>query len=394
MDDVLDRPVHLYPLAYLDSDGEVTVGRPEIDSYAVLPADGAAVVRRLEEGMTPRAAAGWYAETYGEDLDIGDLLGALEELGFVRADAESAEQAEKSVRWQRSGRAMFSLPAWICYGLLVAGGIVAMAKSPRLVPHFRHVFFTDSYTVIELVLFLGQFPLLLVHESFHALAGRRLGLASRLSVGRRLYYIVFETSLDGLVMVPHRKRILPILAGMLADVLVVALLTLIAAASAPARGVCLALAYLTLLRLAWQFFFYLRTDLYVLFTTVLGCVDLHTAAKGVLRNAFRRLLGRPPLDESRWHPTDRRVARWYAWLMLAGYLATWAVFGVSVLPIAYRFLSGVLSRFTGSGTGFAGLLDSAVFVGLNVAQFVVIAVLVLRDRRRRREATPFQHVLA
>jgi hypothetical protein len=122
----------------------------------------------------------------------------------------------------------------------------------------------------------------------------------------------------------------------------------------------------------------------------LGCVDLHTAAKGVLGNAVRRLFGRPLLDESAWHPTDRRVARWYAWLMLAGYVATIGTFVIVLVPTGYRFLTGVLGRFFTHGSGFGELLDSGVFVGLNVAQILLIVALKTRDRRR---TTSFQHVV-
>ena len=71
-------------------------------------------------------------------------------------------------------------------------------------------------------LFAGQALLALVHESFHVLAGRRLGLRTSVRISRRFYYAVYETRLDGLVSVPRRQRYLVILAGLLADVLVVA----------------------------------------------------------------------------------------------------------------------------------------------------------------------------
>src|SRR6202044_958767 len=112
---------------------------------------------------------------------------------------------------------------------LVIGWIVATIRTPDLLPENHNIFFTKYISIIELVTFLGQFPLLLLHESFPAVAGRRLGLKSSLSIGRRLYYVVFLTNLDGLVTVPRRKRYLPMLAGMLADVLVASILTLIAA---------------------------------------------------------------------------------------------------------------------------------------------------------------------
>lgn len=381
-DQALDRTVLLHPLTYLAEGDEVTVGRRDIDSYAVLPTDGAELVRQLAAGLTPREAADWYRNTYGERVDILDMLDALAELGFLRTDAEPVPDVSAPVRWQPVGRALFSVPAWLAYAVVITGAIVAMIRHPQLVPRYQDVFFVHSFAVVELVAFVGQFPLILVHEAFHALAGRRLGLRSRLSIGRRLYFVVFETSLDGLVTVPRRERILPILAGMLADVVIVAVLVLIAATTASPLGrLCLGLAFGTVLRLVWQLYFYLRTDLYVLFTTFLGCDDLHGVTKGVLGNVVRRLTGRPPLDESAWHPTDRRVARWYAWLMVVGYAVTLGTFVAAALPVAYRFLTGVVGRLVTPGTPAGDLVDSGVALGLIVAQLAVIVVLVVRERR-------------
>jgi hypothetical protein len=202
--------------------------------------------------------------------------------------------------------------------------------------------------------------------------------------------------LDGLVTVPRRQRYLPMLAGMLADVLVFCALTVAAdllrgpdGRFTVAGGVCLALAFGTVLRFSWQFYFYLQTDIYYVICVVIGCVDLQSTARGLLRNRLNRLLRRPDrlVDEARWHPRDLRVARWYAWLLPLGYTFSVAVLLVAALPTAYRFLCGVFGRFGDSGAGAGELADTAVFLLLNLAQLVVIAALSVRDRRRRRAAS-------
>ena len=384
----LDRPLLLKPLVYLQEGDEVTIGSPDVESYAVFPADGAALVRMLADGITPRQAAARHEESYGESVDMPDLLSALEELGFVQDGTSTAAPAP--VRWQRLGRIVFSRPAWLCYAILTALSIVAMARHPELAPHRSVLFFTSSYTAISLVLFLGQMPFLALHEGFHALAGRRLGLRSSFSVSRRLIYVVFETSLPGLVAVPRRRRYLPILAGMVADVLAMAVLTLVAAAvrepdgALPLAGrVCLALAFAVMLRLLWQLFFYLRTDVYVMLTTVLGCTDLHGAAADVLRNAVRRRTGRTALDLSVHSATDLRVARWYAWLLPVGYALTLASFAIVLVPSAYQMMAGLFGRLR-NGSSLSGILDSATLVALLLAQLLAVAFMALRDRRARR----------
>jgi hypothetical protein len=110
---------------------------------------------------------------------------------------------------------------------------------------------------------------------------------------------VFETALDGLAAVPRRQRYLPMLAGLLADTVNVSLLTIVALLllgpgdrMTLGSGVCLALAYTTLLRMLWQAYFHLETDLYYVIATVCGCVNLRQTAREMLRNRVNRLLGR------------------------------------------------------------------------------------------------------
>ncbi|MEK2492670.1 hypothetical protein WN990_24275 [Kitasatospora purpeofusca] len=386
----LDRPLPLRRLVYLEEADEVTIGSPETDTYAVFPADGAELVRMLADGLTPREAAERYRAAHGESVDIADLVEVLAELDLFRpADAPTAETAP--VRWQRLGGLLFGRPALLGYALVTALAAVEMVRVPALVPRTDNLFFTTSYTLVVLLLFFGQAPLLALHEAFHALAGRRLGLRSRLSVGHRLVYLVLETSLDGLVSVPRRKRYLPILAGMLADVLAIAALTLIAdvtrGGAATVARLCLAIAYATVLRLAWQGFFYLRTDLYVLLSTALGCVNLHAAAVDVLRTTVRRVTGRPPVDLEAHHPVDRRVARWYAWLMVVGYAFTLTMFAGVVVPTAYRLLHDVWLRMTGQGST-AARLDSVVLLLLSLGQTAAVVVLAVRERRAARRPAP------
>jgi hypothetical protein len=183
------------------------------------------------------------------------------------------------------------------------------------------------------------------------------------------------------------------LAGMLADLLAFAVLIGVAdvtrrtgGALSLAGDVALAFAYLTLLRLAWQFFFYLQTDLYYVLVTVLGCIDLQGTAREVLRERLGRALRRPLAPDGRAsrHPRDLAVARWYSWLLLVGWAASIAVLIAGIIPAASHVLLTVGDRFTGSGPHSAAeLADSVVFVLINLAQLVMLAALVRRERRPR-----------
>ncbi len=389
--------LHFFPLTYLEEGDEVVVGRTDIDSYGVFPPDGATLLRELANGRPPAEAAAWYAQRYQEPVDIEEFLDTVRGLGFVADEATSdaggaADPASPQVCWQRLGRALFSPLAWACYVTLVAAAATVCVANPRLLPVPSHIFFSEYLLVIEVTLFLAQLPLCLLHETFHALAGRRLGLNASIGVSRRLYFVVFETALDGLVIVPRRQRYLPMLAGMLADVLTLCLFTLTAwlmlrpDGSLPLGGrLCLALAFTSVPGIATQFYFFLRTDLYYLITTVLGCVDLHTTAKALLHNWFWALCGRRDrlVDASRWHPRDAAVARWYAPLYVVGYVAMLAMLLV-MLPVTWRFFHTAIRTVLDAATPPARFWDAAVLLALNAFQLGLAGYIAVRDRRRAR----------
>lgn len=384
----LRSPLSFHPLTFLEDGDEVTVGRQDVNSYCVLPADGAALLRRLVDGLPPADGAAWYEQEYGEPVDLEEFIEVLEEFEFVAAEGEVA--AGPVIRWQRLGAAVFSPFAWAGYAAVAIVAVVFMVRDPELAPHYRNLFFTDSLVLLQLAIFFGQVPLILVHEAAHSLAGRRLGLNSSLRIGRRFYFLVFETSLDGLVTVPRGRRYLPILAGVLADGLVISLLTVVAAVAggdSVTGRVCLAFAFVTVLRVVWQSYLFLRTDLYYLVSTVLGCDDLQAAAGALLRNRLNRVLGRRDrlVDDTAFPARDRAVARWYSWLVVAGYAFLVGTLVLAVIPAMLTMLGIVIDRAQGDPTAL-GLLDALVFLVLSVGQFVFAGVLAHRNRRRARAA--------
>ncbi|MFI7342839.1 hypothetical protein ACIBUY_33445 [Streptomyces sp. NPDC050085] len=393
--------VFLHRLTMVTEDDGVMVGRPDTGSYAVFPEEGAHVLRMFAEGAPVEEAAAWYERTCGDPLDMADFLETLDDLGFLRTESEAAVASEQGrVRWQLLGRLLFSWPAWLAYSALVAAAVTAMVRDPGLRPSYHHVFFTHYVSLIPIVVFAVAIPCIVVHEAFHALAGRRLGLPSTLGLGRRLYYLVAETRLDSLLSVERRKRYLPFCAGMLADVILLSGLTLLSLAldghGIPSwiHKLCLAVAFTCVLRLIWQFLFYLETDLYYVVTTAARCTDLQNATRFRLRGGLHRLLRRTPrVADTAFSPRDRAVARWYAPLLVAGYGFSLASLAWAGLPTALHFWSTIADRLGGAHTTAWDLVDAAGFITLSGLQLGLLAHVTLRDRRGRSRTTAPQGAL-
>ncbi len=381
--------LEFHPLTFVPDGDGIMVGRPDIDSYAVLPADGAELLRHLTEGMSTAQAAAWYSDVFGEQIDMTDFLATLGDLGFIRGAGE-AVAAPVKVRYQALGRAFYSPAAWIFYALIVAATLAAMAAEPRLRPSPHLVFFSSSLIAVQVVLTLVQMPAMAFHEWFHVLAGRRLGLPTRLGVNRRFYFFVFETHLNGLLGVQKRKRYLPFLAGLLGDVLLFCLLTLLAAAggaSLPAR-LALAIAYTVLLRLTWQALVFMRTDPYYALTTLFGCTDLTGASGAYLQDKLARLRRghktdrQEALSEAAFSPRDRAIAPWFALVSVVGGVALLVSLVFTLVPVIVTFLDRLVSGLADGSLGGTRFWDATVTVALFVVQVTVLPMVAGRRAAR------------
>jgi hypothetical protein len=385
----VDRsPLLFHHLAFYADGDEVAVGRPETGSFGIFPADGAELLHRLVEGNCPATAAAWYQGTYGEAVNMDQFLATLHELGLVRTRTglPGAPSPEPAVPWQRLGRAVFSAPAQLVWLTVVVAAVVGCVRNPQLVPARHDVFFVRSLLVIELTILAGQVPLTLLHELAHVLAGRRIGVRSRLRFAHRLTVVVFETVLDGLVVVPRSKRYLPLAAGMLADLVVLAglvdaawlLRTWQHRVSLPAL-ICLALAYTTVPRVAWQFFVFLRTDVYFLLQTALRGDDIDAAARDHLRAWWSRRLRRPAAPAVPRPDRDVLAGRVFAPFLVGGYACVAASMAAIFAPLMARFVELVIR---GLWEGGPLRWDAAAVLLLNLAEPVAARLLARRDRRR------------
>lgn len=388
--------IRLHHLTFVNEGDEVLVGRPDTEAYAVLPADGAQLLKQLGDHTVPEAVA-WYEAAYQETPDIESFLEDIRELGFIRdsgieaATEQATEQATEGepVRLRRLSHALFSPPAWLAYAALTVVAVAVMVRIPQVRPLPSRIFFSDTLFIVPFVLVAVEIPLIYLHEMFHVLAGRRLGAASRISIGHRLYFVVFQTTMTGLYSVPRRKRVLPFLAGMVADVIVFDALVLFAVTDRAANGtvgllgrIAIASAYFTALRFLWQFMFFMETDVHHALATLLGRTDLRGLTRTYLLSFFRRGASRPPMTER-----DAAVLRWFGPLTAVCVTVVMAtgLYGLSRVLTSYATL---LWHGFGHGAGSGRFWDASFSVFFIVGQFVLAGVLSVRERRASQKGSP------
>ncbi|MGW0810696.1 hypothetical protein [Nonomuraea sp. NPDC002799] len=295
-----------------DGPDDYVIGNGE--TFVNVPGVAAAVVAALDGTRSAEEARARVLAERGVDVDVAGFVTGLEGAGLLRRPERPPNLWDRirprHVAW------FFSRPADLALLLLTAGAVAAALAEPGVLPNPSALVWSDGLT-FTLAFLAGSWLLVLVHELGHIAAARSLGVRAELSLGTRLHFLVVQTRMTGIWAVPRRARYRAHLAGMRVDwFLLCAGVCLLYAADLPlVRLVTL----ICLSQIAWQFLFFMRTDVYYAFANAGGNKNLMADAQAYLRGA--------PAGRV------RRSVRVYAWFVVAGRVLGLAFFALYTVPI-------------------------------------------------------------
>jgi hypothetical protein len=374
-----DTVLSVRPLSVVPEGDEFVVGDPESGVFVVLPAVAVRIVELLRSGMTVAAVS---AELDGE-VDVADFAESLVELGFAAEDADSAA-AQEATR-PAPLRHWFSPAAWTVYAACALGAIVCFAVRPGLFPRASDIFFLDTPVRSLAALTAITYVMAAAHEVCHWLAARAVGVRSRITVSRRLYFLVLEIDLTGLWSLPRRRRYSALLAGMAFDAVVLFPLLLAQLWFGPSRPLA-ALTFVEFVALVSQVWIFARTDVYAVFVTATGCVNLFRVNQLMVRRVVRRLTPAQERELAESHERDVSVARWYRWIYLGGLAAAAWFFVAYFAPATIRLLEWLGGSVAHSGPASEHFWEAVVFGLLIFSPQALTLGVAARDLRRWRSA--------
>lgn len=364
--------VEVYPFTRQPDGEQVIIGQQETNTFLSVSPDSIEVLDLLAEGRSVAEVREIYECRYGEPVDLKEFLEELEKRGFLSLCGR-ARQNGREIRWhgdgaERLARILFSRIPLTLGSLLILAALGILCVEPQLFPG-RDALLFGGHRAPKFLAFLAlTYGTLFLHEVGHLLAALAVGVRSRLGFGNRLWILVAETDLTGLWAVPRSRRFLPLLAGMFVDSVIGALLLFLLLGGEQRKlalpetltQLASALVFVILLRLLWQCFFFLRTDLYYVVAHLFGCRSLLQDTENYLRNARDRLLGRAPrIDQSRIPVDEAWVLRLYAPFYLLGRVVALCVFVLIVLPVTWAYIEVVgHSLQKGYDADPSGFLDS------------------------------------
>jgi hypothetical protein len=404
--------LRLHPLSVTRQGDGVVVGRPDVGRFVALPEVGARTLELLGSGLSV-AAVERQVTPAGADEPV-DVLGfarALVALGLVAevvaggAQVRADEDAHATGRPDGPGadvrppgaprqvaepptgrrlppawaRALVSRPVAVLATLCAVASVVLVVSVPAVRPDPLDVFFLATPAQSLAVLTLVTCVLAAAHEGAHVLAAASLGVPARLRVTRRLYFLTFETNLTGLWALEPRRRVGPLLAGMVFDAVVLCTVLVLRATGTGPDAFLAALAVVEVSALVTQLFVFLRTDVYAVMTALLGCTVLARTTRLLLLRSVRRL---SPADEALLAATPARdlaVARWYRVVHVAGLaLAAW-FFVAFFVPSTWHLLTWMHDALTAAGPGTGAFWQALVLGVLLLSPRLVTGVVAVRD---------------
>jgi hypothetical protein len=383
-----DDVLAIRPLSVVPEGDEFLVGDPASAVFVVLPAVGVRVLELLRSGRTLGEVAAEAERELGRDIDVLDFAGSLVELGFAAVADGDEHVTLRPVAGPPSPllRAFFSRGAWVVYTVCALGAVVLLALRPGLFPSASDLFFLGTPARSLAALTVIIYGLAAVHEGCHWLAARAVGVPARITVNRRLYFLVLEIDLTGLWSLPRRRRYSALLAGMAFDATLLFVLVLLRVGwwslGATAARVLAALTFVQVAALVSQFWIFVRTDVYAVLITATGCVNLFRVNQLLVRRTLRIITTEQERELRDAQPRDVAVARWYRWVYVAGLIAAAWFFVAYFAPATIGLVTWSVASVAHAGVGSERFWEALVLGALIFSPRVVTLGVALRDLRR------------
>ena len=144
----------------------------------------------------------------------------------------------------------------------------------HLISRFKEIMILDinyygSAINLFILIFIANMVLGLIHEFGHSISAKLSNVKSEIKISQRfIIFLVYECKMDGIWLLDNKKRIFPILGGMLIDNVVIFILSILN--SFFSSNIFNVLLFLQYTKLMYELIIPFKTDLYYLLTFCLN----------------------------------------------------------------------------------------------------------------------------
>lgn len=335
---------------YLVSNGEDTIEVPSVAVRVIRLFDGSHTIDQVNKIIDAEQ---------GTHIDIQGFLETLRSAGIC---------SDKHKQISRSSQRIGILLNKICYNpMLVSFFFVLLIFSIVLVSTNFQYYFSYSYAFVSTSNTISIFVYLVIswvsvaeHEMTHYFSSEGYGASAHVRLGTRLQFLVAQATIDDPYKIDKKKRIKIYAIGMVTD-LYIAILSIL--------GICFihntylvsglrCLLYIKATGVIWQFLFYMKTDVYFIFVTLIGEYNLMQDAEDSLQR----------------HKKVNNKIKCYSYFLVIGRTLSIIYFVLFTLPVIGLtikntvFTKSLLDKFA---SGMMLLLGWGLFVVVFMSQKVI-----------------------
>jgi len=317
-------------------------------------------------------------------LDFGQQLLELDLVEMVDGAKVSLEKTrnheELGLKWisPKLGKVFFNRFTRFFYPLLLLVNLFLFVKDTDLFPRYQDLFVFDTM-MFNILLYAGiSIVLIFIHECGHILAIRSFNLPTRLQIGNRLFFVVFETDLTQGWKLSSKDRNLLFLAGLYFDsfILFIALILKMSNASSHGfiNGIISLIIFDIVIRIIYQCCIYMKTDLYYVFENSTGNYNLMESGIEYLTALLNR----------KRKAVKNKIIVFYSFFFLIGILLTFSMFSYYYLPQLVYIMINVLPGFTESVSSLK-FWDALVFCAQMLIFLLLLSYSLFKKFESKRE---------
>jgi putative peptide zinc metalloprotease protein len=328
-------------------------------------------IKLIQEGMSlSDIEVKLRAKHPGEEVDMHDFIQQLWDLGLLRSWDDRVAEAPSialplnnsvSKGWKMLGSILFHPITVAIYAILFIANLGQLIYEPLLMPNYTDMFITGSMMINICIWTVFGLTAVFLHECGHSLAMAARGLASSWQISNRLFIPVVETDMTPLWSLPSKQRVVPLLAGMCVDqvllFLVLGLQWVLPETSMLVPWLKM-LSLQLLLALGYQMMFFMKTDMYYIVQNDTGCYNLMENAQLWLKGLFFRGSRRQAVSET--YAGELPVIRVYSLLYIVGVGVSLFILFTFILPQMQRAIQLTWPRL-GISPAEPLFWDAAVF---------------------------------
>ena len=393
-----DDVYFVIPLSVQPDGDDFLIGNVELEDFYQIPRQGRDIIDMLRRQLTPAAIKSALAENGETSIDVDDFISVLREIGFIYLIADKqghqerikAVPADKRILFKANvkiAKAIFSPAAFVGYLGIVGYALYCSVLDPTLRINWSAFYIERNFAATLVLLLILSSITVALHELGHMLAAARYGISSKLGISNRLWNIVAEADLSGVMSLPKRQRYLPLLAGMMVDTLVISLLTLLIR-ELQNNGVdgfpimlIQALILQVIVTILWQFNFFLKTDVYYLLSNYFSYPDIDTDARIYLGNLIyyfsNKKIGRLSNKEKF---KNLRFVRLFSILWVIGRISSLLFLTFIFIPTLYRYAKKSYQIFQDPNASIGTAYDLAIFVAISIIILLIGLYMWLKGR--------------